>query len=231
MTESQMLRVGGIAAISGALLLFLSTLLHPLEADPNDPVAAFQEYAGDNLWVASHLGQFLGIAVLVVGLFILTRWLVDTEASFWARVGAAGATATLTLMAALQAVDGIALKVMVDAWVAAPPSEKPMAFQAALAVRQIEIGLASMVGLVFGITTAIYGLVVARCGRLPTWLGWVAVGAGILTALAGIVMAYTGFSELAMNLSMPASFVLILWVITIGILMYRRAGEVGTSGA
>jgi DNA invertase Pin-like site-specific DNA recombinase len=34
-----MLRVGGIAAISGALVLFLSTLLHPLEVDPNDPVA------------------------------------------------------------------------------------------------------------------------------------------------------------------------------------------------
>ncbi len=102
-----------------------------------------------------------------------------------------------------------------------------MAFQAAVAVRQIEVGLASMVGLVFGITTTIYGLAVARCSLLPTWLGWVAVGTGISTAVAGIVMAYTGFSKLAMNLSMPASFVLILWVITIGILMYRRAGEAG----
>ena len=53
------------------------------------------------------------------------------------------------------------------------------------------------------------------------------VGAGISTAVAGIVMAYTGFSELAMNVSMPASLVLMLWVITIGILMYRRAGEAG----
>jgi uncharacterized membrane protein len=42
-----------IAAISGALFLFIGTLLHPMEADPNIPLAAFTKYAADRNWVAS----------------------------------------------------------------------------------------------------------------------------------------------------------------------------------
>ena len=46
----QLLRIGAIAAMAGPLVLFVSTLMHPLEADPNDAVAAFTEYAADRLW-------------------------------------------------------------------------------------------------------------------------------------------------------------------------------------
>lgn len=53
-------RLGAVAALGGAILLFVSTLLHPLDSDPNAPRAAFAEYAADSLWVWSHLGQFLG---------------------------------------------------------------------------------------------------------------------------------------------------------------------------
>ncbi len=68
-----MSRIGAIAAISGAVLLFIATLLHPMSADPNDPAAAFVEYAADRLWVASHLGQFLGVALLCVALIALSE--------------------------------------------------------------------------------------------------------------------------------------------------------------
>ena len=63
-TEEHLARVGAAAAVSGALTLFVSTLLHPLNADPNDAPAAFAEYAARASWVASHLGQFAGIALL-----------------------------------------------------------------------------------------------------------------------------------------------------------------------
>ena len=48
---------------------------------------------------------------------------------------------------ALKAVDGVALKVMVDAWAVAPAAQKEAAFYAAFAVRQVEIGLASVLSL------------------------------------------------------------------------------------
>ena len=46
-------RIGAVAAIAGALTLFVGTFLHPMNADPNDPLAAFTEYAADHHWIAS----------------------------------------------------------------------------------------------------------------------------------------------------------------------------------
>jgi len=112
---------------------------------------------------------------------------------------------------------------MVDSWVNAPPVDKPVAFQAAFAVRQIEIGVASLVGLVFGITVVLYGLAVALSHTYPKWLGWLAVISGVAISLAGITMAYTGFSVLAMNIYMPAILVFLVWLIIMGVLMWRRA--------
>ena len=110
-----------MAAIAGPVTLFVSTLLHPMSADPNDPVAAFAEYAADRIWVASHLGQFLGIVLIGAALLALGRTLNDGQkAEAWAAIGSAGAVAMVATAAALQAVDGIALKTVVDTWAASP---------------------------------------------------------------------------------------------------------------
>ena len=175
MDDRNLLRIGGAAAVVGAILLFIGTFLHPAQADPNDALAAFQEYAADDLWVASHLTQFFGFALIVAGLVALSRSLSTGVTAGLARLAVAGAVASRALVAVLQAVDGVALKVMVDSWVNAPPADKAVAFQAAFAVRQIEIGVASLVSLVFGITVVLYGLAVALSHTYPKWLGWLAV--------------------------------------------------------
>ena len=61
----------------------------------------------------------------------------------WSRLAAGGAIVSLAVAAALQAVDGIDLRTMVDTWAAAPVAQRPVAFQAAFAVRQVEVGLAA----------------------------------------------------------------------------------------
>src|SRR5262249_59619295 len=117
-------KIGAICAIAGTVLLSVGTYLHPLEADPNDAVAAFTEYAADHLWVASHLTQLAGVALMVTALLLLTQQLETRSGPGWARVAAAGAIASLAIATALQAVDGIALKRMVDAWAMAPAAQK-----------------------------------------------------------------------------------------------------------
>jgi hypothetical protein len=77
------------------------------------------------------------------------------------RVAAGGAIASLAVTTVLQGVDGIALKVMVDAWAVAPAAQKEIAFHAAFAVRQVGIGLATMASLMFGITATVNGLAAA----------------------------------------------------------------------
>ena len=99
-------KAGATCAIAGAALLLVGTYLHPMEANPNEPVAAFTEYAADDFWVFSHLMQLAGVASMVAALLFLTTVLETRRGPGIARVAAGGAIASLALAAALQAVDG-----------------------------------------------------------------------------------------------------------------------------
>ena len=225
------LRGASVAAFGGALLLFGGTILHPSGADPNDAVAAFSEYADDQWWIASHLTQLLGVALIVCALIQLSRLLASGSARGLAWIGAAGSIASLAIAAALQAVDGIALKMMVDAWAAAAEPDKTTLFYAAYGVRQIEVGLASITSLLFGLTTCVYGVAVISDHRLAKWLGWLPIIGGIPTAIAGVVIAYTGFSGLAMSINMPANSLLLIWIIALGVWFWRRDTEESATGS
>ncbi len=152
-------RISAACAFTGCVLLGIGTSMHPMEADPNNAAAAFAEYAAHHRWVTAHLLQFAGAALLLSFMLILSRQL--RARSGMRQVATGGAIASLAVVAALQAVDGVALKATVDAWSAAPPADKPAAFAAAFAVRQIEIGLASMLSFLFGATSAMFGLLAA----------------------------------------------------------------------
>ncbi len=224
MSDSGEKRTTAIAALAGSVLLFVGTYLHPMEADPTDAPAAFAEYAADRVWVASHLTQLAGV-VLMVGALVLVSWMMrHGPAAGWALLGAIGAVASLAVTAALQAVDGVALKVMVDTWAAAAEANKAAVFQAAFAVRQIEVGLAAIVSLLFGATVILYGIAFVVDRSWPRWLGWLAMVGGVPTAVTGVVMAHTGFSGLAMAISMPASSLILLWMIALGVMIWRHAG-------
>ena len=219
-------RTAATCAIGGSVVLFIGTYLHPMGADPNDALAAFTEYAADHLWVASHLTQLAGVALIVTALLLLARQLEAGRAGAWARIAAGGAIAALAVAAALQAVDGIALKAMVNAWAAAPPAQQEAAFRAAFAVRQIEIGLASMVSLSMGLTATLFGAALLVDQTYPNWVGGLGIVGGVPTAAAGLAIAYTGFSDLSMTLNMPANSLLLVWMCILGGYMWRRGGVV-----
>lgn len=212
-------RIGPIAAVAGAVLLFVGTYLHPMSADPNVPLAAFTEYASSGHWVAIHLMQLFGVVLIGASLVLLSRRMTDGPAAEWATLGAAGAVASVAIAATLQAVDGVALKFMVDMWAATP---EPALFGATLGVRQIEVGLASMTSLLLGLTAAIYGIAFLIDGRFPKWIGVVAIVGGVPTAIAGVVMAHSGFSNQAMIVGMPSNTLLIVWMIVLGVYDWKR---------
>jgi len=80
----------------------------------------------------------------------------------------AGAIASVAVTSALQAVDGVALKVMVNSWAATPEPEKAALFRVAFGVRQIEIGLASIGSFLFGVTVSTYGIALWLDRRFPS---------------------------------------------------------------
>ena len=97
-------------------------------------------------------------------------------------------------------------------------------------VRQIEVGLASVMSLLFGLTMCVYGVALISDHRFAKWLGWLPIIGGIPTAIGGVVIAYTGFSGLAMSINMPASSLLLIWMIALGILFWRRDTEESATG-
>jgi hypothetical protein len=199
-------------AIAGVALLIVGTYLHPQQADPNDAVAAFTEYAAEQFWVGSHLLQLAGFVLIGATLLLLASDLESGSARQAARIAGGGVVASIALAAGVQAVDGIALKNTVDAWSAAPAAQKEAAFYAAFAVRQIEIGLAAAVGILFGATTAVLGAAFLLDHGYPKWIGATAAAGGTLLIIAGIVTAHTGFSALAMAIQMPATLSLLVWL-------------------
>jgi hypothetical protein len=225
MQKPQITRVGAMCAIAGAILLFIGTLLHPMQADPNEPAAAFAEYAVDHFWVTSHLMQLTGVTLMVVALLSLREQLKTGKGSSIARLGLASAIASLALAAVLQAVDGVALHNMVQAWSAAVAPQKEWIFSAAFAVRQIEIGLASMFCIFMGLTAILFGVALLKDGRYAKWFCGLAVVGGLLTSAAGIAMAYTGFSDVTMAINMPGNMILLLWMLILGVLMWRSTTE------
>ena len=158
MTQRYYYRMGAMAAFVGTVLLLLGTLMHPSHADPNDAAAAFAEYAADQHWIASHLAQLLGLGLLMVVLMILARFFRSDLGIVLTEVGKTGAIISIAVGAVLQAVDGIAIKAMSGYWANAALSDKAALFAASLGVRQIEIGLASMLSLFSGVTVLLYGV-------------------------------------------------------------------------
>jgi hypothetical protein len=62
-----MLRMGSVAFLAGLAFAIVSTLIHPTgtgEELMNNPFI-FSVYAEDDLWVASHIGQFAGFLYVI----------------------------------------------------------------------------------------------------------------------------------------------------------------------
>ena len=226
-TNQSLARLGSVAAVAGAAVLFASTLLHPMSRDPNNAPEAFAEYAANSFYVWTHLGQFAGFALLGAALVALAATFEPGRAAAWARIGLAGTVAGVAVAAALQAVDGIALKVSVDRWAAATGDVRAVVYEAALAVRQIEIGLAALLSITTGLALIAFSFAMLVSMRYPHWVGVIGLLDGLGMVAAGGAQASSGFSALAMTISMTASSVLLLWIILAGILDVAAGASVG----
>src|SRR5262249_54203581 len=141
-----------------------------------------------------------------------------------ARIGAVGTAANVAAAAALQAGDGVALKGVGDRGARATGEARARAFEGALARRPGAGGVAGPRSVLSGLPVTGLGVALGRSRRFPAWLGWAGLLAGVGTIAAGVAQAYTGFSPLAMALSMPASSILLVWAIAVGASLWRLAG-------
>jgi len=230
-TRRSLARIGSVAALLGAVVFFVSGLLHPSHSDPNDLPAAFAEYVKSPDWVGIHLAQLAGVALIAAALVALEATFETGPAAAWARIGSAGAIASTAIYAANQGVDGIANHAADHRWAsAASGAARASAFEAAFAVRQIEVALTSVFTLSLGSTLCVFALAMLFSRRYPAWLGATGILGGLATVAIGLEQASGGFSPLSLNLFMVVGPVDLLWVIVTGVLMWRLAPRLAGAG-
>ena len=209
--------LSAVLMVTGAVLNAVARLAILPSKEGAGHAASFTRYADSGAWVAGHLVQFAGILFGLAGLFVLARAL-RPEAPHLAALAGAGAVATAAIWALAQAVDGVALKQAVDAWVDAPPADEAARFGNAETVLWTGWGAQGFSYAMNGLTLVLLGVAVAVSRRFGAWIGSVAVAAGSLSVVIGIDVVYrgseTGFYELS-----SVAYQLLVLVFIVGILI------------
>ena len=232
MTDRSLLRLSATLLFVGELLSLFVGLLHPAHENPNNHRAAFAEYAASANWTPVHLGQFVGMAVIVAGLLVLFFALnVHAGAVGWvSRFAAVSAVVALVLYSVLQAVDGVALKQAVDAWVNAPAAEKAARFASAETIRWLEWAIRSYQSFLLGLTLVLFAFVIVGTTRLPRLLGYLMGLSGLTYLVQGWILGSEGFSATNTIPQLLAYLFVFAWSIWLLILAWRmkKSVEVAT---
>lgn len=229
-SQRPILIFGSISFIAGAIIMILSTMIHPSGEDPFNHPLVLAEYAHSELWVGIHIGQFAGTMMVFAGGFVtIYRLLSNTESSIVYLLGLIGfalSIITASTFAILQAVDGVALKFAVDSWMASSggEEEKNTIFRVAEGIRWTEYGINSVFRLLQGTVAIVFGLAIAKSALFNRWMGVGGVIIGLITLVAGVEVSYLAFAypnfEGIRGISM---IIFIAWVILLGSVMLKKA--------
>jgi hypothetical protein len=220
-------RIGGVAAIVGSLLGMVGNLIHPV-TPIGDPEGTARVIAESELWGPIHLAIVVGIVLMLGGLVALGRSIRGGLAGALARFGLVAAVAGAAIGLVLVILDGVAARQLAQEWAAASPERRELALGLVQANETINFALASLFNLVFAAATFIlYGAAVAVGDAYPRWLGWVAVGAGVLSVGAGTIQESIGEpTDASRVLTIIGPTVITVWLLVMGMLLLRKAREI-----
>jgi hypothetical protein len=224
--DSRSLRLSATLLLAGQVLYVVITLFHT-GGDANNHPAIFAAYAASTIWTAVHVAQFACMAIMLAGLLALFS-AVDVQSGSMRlapRLGAAATTATLALYAVVLAVDGVALKQTVNAWVNATDAEKAARFATAEAMRWLEWGARSYENFTMGLAVIIAATTI-RTAPIPRPIAYVMGLSGLTYLAQGWLAGAEGFSEthtLAIVLAEILNVVWMTWLL--GVAWRMRGAE------
>jgi hypothetical protein len=219
--DRSLLRLSATLLLVGQLFYVVVTLLHT-GGEANHHSAIFAAYAGSGIWTAVHAAQFASMAIFLAGLFALFSAL-DVQvgaARLEGRVGTALTTATLALCGAVLAVDGVALKQAVNAWVTAPDAEKAARFAAAETMRWLEWGTRSYENFTLGITV-LFAAAVVRSAQIPRPIAYLIGLSGLTYLMQGWFAGAEGFSPAHTFAIIAAEVLNAVWMTWLLIVAWR----------
>jgi len=222
------LRLGAVTLLAGLVSQVPLGALHPHREYANDSVAAFHEYAHSQDWVLVHLGQFLGLLLVTIGLVSIAGTLARQRgaAGFLGLAAGVAAVVSAAVFAVQMAVDGVVLKAAIDAWEAATgTTDQEAAFRVADSVRDLEKGLSALFNLTNGLTLLTLGTGLAFSRGPGRRLGWLAAVGGVGLLVVGVLTALTGFSHQASSVALPATVTVLAFAVAMVAATWRRGTD------
>jgi hypothetical protein len=235
MVDRKLLRLSAILLIAGEVVYQVAEQFHP--EGGITAIDVFVSYANSPSWALVHDAQFVGSTMVIFGMLALFFALGVTSGirGVVNRFAAASAVAALALNGALYAVDGVALKQAVDAWMSAPTLQQSAYFAAVGGIRGIEWGLRSYVDFTTGLSLVLFGVVIASTTRIKRPIGYI-MGLSGLVYIAqgyGYSTGYTALSKFVtwMPNSLNYQFLIVVWAIWIFVIAWRRKESVQAAPA
>lgn len=221
MIDRKSLRFSAILLVVGVVVFILVTVLFHPGGIPNDDAGTFKAYANSTYWSLIHAIQFAGNAIIIFGLLALFSALNVKSGLVGVlnRFAAYSAVASLAFFAAVYAVDGIALRETIDAWLNAPPPAQSAYFAVAEGIRVLEWGVRSFSDYLTGLSLVLFATVITLTTRISRPVGYI-MG---LTGLGFIARGYTyGLTITTAVYSNPPSIneALTIFVIDLGLLVW-----------
>lgn len=224
MLDRNVLRAGAGAAMIGAVLGLVFNALHPRTGDIASAEAELELVSDSGIWLFDHYMLAWAIAFGFIGLVAIGRSFAGEEpAGSWGRIAVASAVAGSAIAFLTIVVDGMAMHEVAEDWAAAPNSPQALATGEAVAA----VGLALFTALqasLFGVTPVLYGVAGVTSNAYPRWLGYLAIGAGVLGLLTASIQFLAGISELTANVMFTiASLAFTVWLFVMGWNLWSRA--------
>lgn len=229
MQERTLLRIGAVWLIVGIVLFSLAlfvgiALIHGGPADSGDTRANLQAIADSPLWMGVNLVGLAALLLFVGGLLALSRSITKEPGAALARLGFTAALLGGAFLSIQLVLEGShTMKALAEACAAAADKEVPCAVAEAMFLVSADFGSWGSV-VFYGVAPILFGLAIALTGLYPKWLGWVAVVGGVGMALIQIVQFSQGVSQVTSSVYVVAFLVVNLWLLVMGVLMWRRAG-------
>src|SRR4051812_9357406 len=141
------------------------------------------------------------------------------------QLGVGLSVVSLALYGVLQAVDGVALKQAVDAWVRAPEAEKAARFASAEAVRWTEWGVRSYHSFVFGLALLAFAAVSVATADMPKQIGYLMGLSGLAYIAQGWIVGSEGFAAVN-EMAILAGIALVLaWSVWLFVASLRKVSR------
>lgn len=225
--ERALYRIGGGSAVVGALLGMVGNLIHPV-TPINDPEGVARVIATSDIWVPVHLTIVVGIVLMLFGLVAVNHSIREGLAGVLSHFGLMAAIAGATVGFVLVILDGVGARQLAQEWATAPPDQQETALALVHANETLNFALGSLFNFVFAAATFIlFGLAVAFSDVYPRWLGWSVFLAGVASIAAGAIQAAVGEpTDASRILTIIGPTIITLWILVMGVLLWRRAGRV-----